>query len=190
VDPLANRFAMFLNAKDCALEWITYATEKAKILKKRSVVIGLQAHFWEQDAFGSVNKHLDSTLDGIGEYYNKTNLLKMMLNVTGMNISEPYQHLYAHMTKIAKENPNIMFVTANADTHFWTNIRANSNIDNRLSAISNHNWMIHQVEGASRSLTQYTKIVFRPNDFQPVQFLQKWSQKAFNITPFGHAYIP
>lgn len=189
VDPLADRFAMYLNAKDCALEWITMAAQKANQLGKRAVIITLQAHFWEHDIYGAVKKHLDSALDGIGDYYNKTNLSKMTLDATGVNISEPYEPLYTHMKMTALNNSKIMFVTANADTHFWSNIRANSDVDNRPAIVSNHNWMIHQVDGSSRALTGYTKIVVNDNDFQPVQFRQEWSEAAFNASPIGHAYV-
>lgn len=179
---------MYLNAKDCALEWITMAVEKADKLGKRTVVIGLQAHFWEYDIYGSVKKHLNSALDGIGEYYNRTNLGNMTLNLTGTAIQEPFEPLYTHLTKMAKAYPNIVIYTVNADSHVWTEVRANSDTNNNPAIVSNQNWMILQTEGDGRALTMYAQLKFRSTEFMSVQADQIWSKTAFDATPYGHSF--
>jgi hypothetical protein len=179
---------MYLNAKDCALEWITYAVEKASRLKKRGVIIALQAHFWEYDNNGAVNKHLDSAIDGIGVYYNKTNLAAITQTITGTAISEPFEPLYTHLTNVAKAHPEVFIYTANADTHTWTDVRANSAVNNNPTIISNHNWQILQAEGDSRALTMYAKLSVNRRSFQPLQANQMWSKAAYDTLPVGHSF--
>jgi hypothetical protein len=181
---------MYLNAKDCALEWITYAAQKAVANGKRAVVIGMQAHFWEFDQYGSLTKHVNSAADGIGEYYNTTNLAALTSSLTGTAISEPYQPFYAHMTATAKAFPSLMFYTINSDSHVWVEARGNAYATNNggVPITSHHNWMVHQIEGDSRALTMYTKISMDAAAFEPIQVDQVWSQRAYDISPIGHTF--
>jgi len=188
VDPLAGRLSMYLNAKDCALEWITYSAQRATALGKKAVLISFQAHFWNLDPYGSVTSYLPGGIDGIGDYYNATNLAAITLNLTGVAISDPFKPLYDHLTATAKAYPNLIFYTVNSDSHIWTDIRGNSAVNNRPDILTHHNWMIHQTEGDSRALTMYSKFIIDRNAFQPVQVNQVWSQKAYNTTPVGHTY--
>jgi hypothetical protein len=55
---------------------------------------------------------------------------------------------------------------------------------------SNHNMMLHQVEGASRALTMFSKFTVDSNSFQPVTVKQEWSEAAFNLEPVGHSWKP
>jgi len=188
VDPLADRLGMYLNAKDCAIEWISHAVNRANALGKKAVIIGMQAHFWVQDQYGSVVGPVTGALDGIGEYYNATNLAAKTLALTGVAIAEPFKPLYDHLTAVAKANPNLLIQTVNADSHIWTDIRANSAVNNNPGIISNQNWMIHQTEGDSRALTMYSKLTVDADAFNPVQVNQIWSKKAFDTIPVGHTY--
>jgi hypothetical protein len=188
VDPLAGRLSMYLNAKDCALEWITYAAQRAIALNKTTVLIAMQAHFWNLDLYGNAYTHLLVGSE-IGEYYNATNLAAMTKNLTGVAISEPFQPLYTHLTQTAKAYPNLAFYTVNSDSHIWTDIRANSGLANSGTTINgHHNWMIHQTEGDSRALTMYSKFVIDESEFMPVQVKQIWSKKAYDTIPVGHTY--
>jgi len=189
VDPLADRLSMYLNAKDCALEWISYAAKKATAMGKKAVFIGFQAHFWSIDAYGGVYGPMPGASDGIGEYYNATNLAAITLALTGTAISEAFKPLYDHVAATAKAFPNLLIYTVNSDSHTWTEVRANSGLNNAGTTINyNHNWMIHQIEGDSRGLTMYTKISVDASAFEPVQVNQVWSKKAFDTIPVGHTY--
>ena len=180
---------MYLNAKDCALEWITYAAQRATALGKKTVLIAMQAHFWNLDAYGNAYSYLPAGPDGIGDYYNATNLAAITKNLTGVAISEPFQPLYDVFTATAKAYPSLLFYTINSDSHIWTDIRGNSGTTNSGTTInSHHNWMIHQTEGDSRALTMYSKFVMDPTAFEPVQVNQIWSKKAYDTIPVGHTY--
>ena len=180
---------MYLNAKDCALEWITHGAQTATALGKKALLIGFQAHFWSIDAYGTVSSYMPGAADGIGEYYNATNLAAITKNLTGVAITEAYQPLYAHLTATALAYPNLLINTVNSDSHTWTDVRGNSGATNTGSTInSNHNWMIHQIEGDSRALTMYTKFSVDANAFEPVQVNQVWSKKAYDTIPVGHTY--
>eukprot|EP00557_Chaetoceros_sp_GSL56_P011602 CAMPEP_0176476668 /NCGR_PEP_ID=MMETSP0200_2-20121128/182_1 /TAXON_ID=947934 /ORGANISM="Chaetoceros sp., Strain GSL56" /LENGTH=422 /DNA_ID=CAMNT_0017872367 /DNA_START=682 /DNA_END=1950 /DNA_ORIENTATION=+ len=188
VDPLADRLGMYLNAKDCALEWIEQSAAKAHASGLRSVVFAFQAHYWNLDVYGNVVGHLPAA--GIGEYYKPENLAAMTEALTGEAISEPFQPLYDKLTEVAFNYPNIMFYVAHADSHIWTNIRQNSyatNVGDNI--ISHQNLMILQVEGDSRALTQYAKLTFEKDDFQPVTPHQIWSEVAYALPPYGHSFV-
>jgi hypothetical protein len=83
-----------------------------------------------------------------------------------------------------------MFYVAHADSHIWTNIRQNSyatNVGDNI--VSHHNLMILQVEGDSRALTQYAKLTFDKDAFQPVTPHQIWSEMAYALPPYGHSFV-
>jgi len=127
--------------------------------------------------------------DGIGEYYNATNLAAITGNLTGVPISEPFKPLYDHFTATAKAFPNLLIYSVNSDSHTWTDVRGNSGATNTgTTVVSNHNWMIHQIEGDSRALTMYTKFSVDPDAFEPVQVNQVWSKKAYDTIPVGNTY--
>ncbi len=46
VDPLKDRLGMYVNAKDCAVDWIEYAAETAHNSGKRAVFFMLHATFY------------------------------------------------------------------------------------------------------------------------------------------------
>ena len=187
VDPLADRLAMYLNAKDCALDWIEQSAAKADADGLSSVVFLFHAHYWAFDQYGSVVSHLPS--DGIGEYYNKTNLAAMTEALTGEAIEEPFQPLYDAFAAVAKKYPNILFYATHADSHVWTDIRQDSYASNiGEDLVSNQNMMILQVEGDSRALTMYAKFEFDKDAFQPVTAHQIWSRDAYELPPYGHAF--
>lgn len=188
VDPLADRLGMYLNAKDCALDWIEQSAAKADAAGLRSVVFLFQAHYWTTDKYGSVVSHLPS--DGIGEYYNKTNLAALTEALTGEAIQEPFQPLYDKLSDIAFRYPDILFYAVHADSHVWTDIRQNSYATNIGDDIKSHqNLMILQVEGDSRGLTMYAKFSFDKEAFQPANAEQIWSKDAYELPPYGHSFF-
>lgn len=177
---------MYLNAKDCALDWIETSAAKASAAGLRSVVFLFHAHYWATNRWGYVDSHLSS--DGIGEYYNKTNLARMTEELTGEAIEEPFQPLYDALTNVAARYPDIMFYVSQADSHVWTDIRQNSGATNiGDETLSHHNLMILQVEGDSRALTMYAKFTF-DDEFQPVTINQEWSHDAYELPPYGHNF--
>ena len=189
VDPLAGRLSMYLNAKDCALDWITQSALKASTKGLKAVYFTLQAHFWGYDGEGAVIGPYLGGVNGVGTYYNSTNLASITEKLTGKGISEPYQPLYDHLTRVALQYPKIMFYVVNADNHLWTQVRMNSVINNSgNTTLSHHNLMILQVEGDSRALTMYAKFSVDGSKFQPVNVDQMWSKSAYDQSPVGHNY--
>ncbi len=187
VDPLADRLPMYLNAKDCALDWIEQSASKASDDGLTSVIFLFQARYWAMDQYGSVNGHLPS--DGIGAYYSKENLASMTETLTGEAIEEPFQPLYDKLTEVAKNYPDIMFYAVHADSHVWVNIRQDSYATNiGENIVSHQNLMILQVEGDSRGLTMYAGLRFNKKDFQPVTPYQIWSEDAYELPPYGHSF--
>jgi hypothetical protein len=188
VDPLAGRLGMYLNAKDCALDWIRQSAAKASSKGLRAVFYTMQAAFWGRSQFGPVNGPL---LGGssIGEYYNATNLANITKGLTGTAISEPFQPLYDELTKTAFAYPDIMFYVLHADSHFWDEIRMSSTVNNNgTNTFTHQNLMILQVEGDSRALSMYAQVSVNPTKFQPVDAEQVWSEAAYMEVPYGHNY--
>lgn len=187
VGPLADRLAMYLNAKDCALDWIEQSAAKADAAGLSSVVFLFHAHYWDVNQYGSVDKHFPA--HGIGEYYNSTNLAAMTEALTGEAIEQPFQPLYDAFSAIAMKYPNILFYAAHADSHVLTDIRQDSYATNIGEGIISHQkMMILQVEGDSRALTMYAKFEFDKNAFQTVTAHQIWSRDAYEMPPYGHAF--
>jgi hypothetical protein len=188
VDPLEGRLSMYLNAKDCAIDWITQSAAKASAKGLKAVFLTMQAAFHGPDIEGAlVGPYLG--VNGVGQYYNATNLAKITKDLTGTAISEPFQPLYDHLTKTAFAYPDIMFYVIHADNHFLQEIRMNSVTNNNGTNIfSHHNLMVLQVEGDSRALSMYSKIDVYPTDFQPVDVRQVWSRAAYDQVPVGHNY--
>lgn len=189
VDPIFNRLFMYLNAKDCAMEWIDETAKRASSGNKRAVFFMMHATFYQD--FGIT--YLGSR--GIGEFFKSTNLRNFTrLFGSGDEIAYPYQPLFDKLTEVAFHYPDIMFYVVHADGHRLQTIRMNPGKHNmgvsepRLK--SHHNLMLHQVEGASRSLTMYSRFTVDPSSFQPVTHKQEWSQRAYNIEPLGHSWIP
>jgi hypothetical protein len=188
VDPLAGRLSMYLNAKDCALDWISQSAAKASAKGLKAVFFTMQAAFWGRSIFGDVNGPL---LGGsfIGDYYNATNLASKTKELTGTAISEPFKPLYDQLTKTAFAYPNMMFYVVNADSHFWDEIRMSSSLNNNGTTTFTHqNLMILQAEGDSRGLSMYAQLTVDPSKFQPVDAEQIWSKAAFDQVPVGHNY--
>jgi len=148
----------------------------------------MQAHFWQTDIEGAVYSHLPS--DDIGEYYNKTNLAAMTGALGTTVVEEPFEPLYTRLSEVALAHPEIVIYTVNGDYHAWTEVRANGVVNNSPSSHdTNHNWMIFQGEGDSRTLTMYAKLSVKEDPFWPVQATQMWSMNAYETEPYGHTYV-
>jgi len=188
VDPLMDRLFMYLNAMDCALEWIDQSASKASDSGKRALFILFHGIFY--GSFGTA--HLGS--NGIGEFYNNENLQRYTQIFTGEKISYVYQPLFDKLTEVALKHKNLMFYVVHSDAHRIQTIRLNPGKHNtgltgpRLK--SHHNLMAHMVEGASRSLTMYSRFTVDPESFQPVTHKQEWCKQAYDIEPRGHSWIP
>ena len=84
-----------------------------------------------------------------------------------------------------------MIYVVHSDAHRFSQIRMNPSLDNLKSkTFSHHNLMIHQIEGASRALTMYSKFTVDKDSFQPVTLKQEWSQAAYDQVPIGHTWVP
>ena len=185
VDPLQGRLSLFLNARTCALDWIDQSAAKANATGKRALFFMLQAKFYTNYGASSI------TNNGIGEYYDTANLENMTQVLTGESISDPYSDLFAKFTNIALEYPEMMFYVVNADGHEFQTVRMNPALNNRPGYLySNHNLVLHMVEGSSRALTMYTRFFVDPDKFQPVGVKEEWSRAAYELDPYGHAFVP
>ena len=186
-DPLHDRLAMYLNANDCALDWIERSTKKASKHGLRAVFFMLHASFYGENG----KKELDSRT--IGQYYREEQLRKYIedLNIEE-KISRPYEPLFDKLSEIAWQYPDLMFYVVHSDAHRFSTLRMNPGMHNRGFSryYSHHNLMIHQVEGASRAMTMYTKFTIDDESFQPVTLKQEWSQAAYDEVPLGHSWIP
>lgn len=188
VDPLHDRLFMYLNAKDCALEWIDLSAKRASSQNQRALFFMFHATFYRE--FGSMflGNH------GIGTYYKSTNLQKYTKQYTREEITYPYQPLFDKLTEVALRYPDLMFYVVHSDSHRIQTIRLNPGMHNTGlsgdSLKSHHNMMVHQVEGTSRALTMYSRFHVNPIKFQPVTHRQEWSRRAYNIEPKGHSWKP
>lgn len=185
IDPLADRLELYLNANDCALDWIDHTVKKAVVNGKRALFLVLHAAFYS--SFG--RRPLGN--NGIGDYYDTESLRNITREYYGAATKLPYKPVFDKLTAVAKRNPDLMIYVVHSDAHRFQTIRMNPTVHNRgpTRYFSNHNVMLHQVEGASRSLTTYTKFTV-DDDFQPVTLKEVWSEAAYNAEPFGHSWIP
>jgi hypothetical protein len=178
---------MYLNAKDCALEWITESTRRALASRKSSIVFLFHAKFYT----GGGSMALD--VNGIGDYYAAGNLYRLTEQLTGTGISNPYEPLFRHLTEVALQHPQLMFYVVHADGHAYSTSRLNGNLQNKdgYPIETHHNLMVHQVEGVSRALTMYSKLTVEDSAaFQPVTIQQRWSRQAYSTAPVGHTWVP
>lgn len=131
---------------------------------------------------------------GIGEFYNTANLGQITFDRTGERIENPFHPLFNKFTEIGLKYPNITFYAVHSDGHRTSTARLNPmkannvNNDGTIVANSNHNVMLHMVEGQSRALTMYSRFTVDPDAFQPVIQKQQWSLDAYNVAPVGHTY--
>ena len=188
-DPLSGRLPLFLQAKDCGLEWIEESAASASTSGLRALFFLFHATFYG----GSGKAPLGS--NSVGQYYNRDNLKKYtqkLYDDPGDVVDRPYKPLFDKLTATAKAHPNLMFYVVHSDAHRYLTIRMNPTMNNKGEGQieSHHNMMIHQVEGASRSLTMYSKFTVDKDSFQPVTLKQEWSEAAYNTVPYGHSWIP
>ena len=187
-DPLADRIWMYLNAKDCALEWLDQSAERANQNGKRALFVLFHGVFYNN---GGSNVY-DS--NNIGSYYNPSNLEQYTQRYTGKKISKPYQPLFDKLTALGLQYPNLIIQVVHSDGHKLTENRLNPGANNQGlgpgKLFSNHNVMLRQVEGDARGLTMYARFTTHPTDFQPVTHQQKWSRAAYDIAPLGHSKLP
>jgi hypothetical protein len=185
VDPLKGRLSMYLNANDCALEWIEQSAEKASASGKRALFFLFHASFYTSGGFQP------RTSDGIGEFYSRDNLKNYTRELTGVEIERPFQPLFDKLTETALNYPDLMFYAVHSDAHRYSTVRMNPAMNNSgKKRFSNHNMMLHQVEGSSRALTMFSKFMVDSASFQPVTVKQEWSEAAFNQEPVGHSWKP
>jgi hypothetical protein len=170
VDPFEGRIHLYINAKNCTLDWIDQSADRASRSGKRALFFLLQAAFYTD--FGAKPVSGGSVIGGY----------------------KPYDPLFAKLTKTAFQYPKIMFYVVQADGHRFSDIRMNPGLHNQglgtAAYYSHHNLMLHMVEGASRALTMYTKFTVDDASFQPVTLKQEWSEAAYNQVPRGHSWIP
>lgn len=183
VDPLADRLSLYVNAKDCAIEWIAETARRASESGKSALFFMLHASFYTKNGVSPV------TSGAIGTYYNHVNLTRMT-KALGNEVSRPYFPLFDALAEVALEYPDLMFEVVHSDAHKFLSTRLLPQINNRGTRIrSHHNMMIHQVEGASRALTMYSRFTVDPSKFQPVTLHQEWSRAAYEQEPTGHSWI-
>lgn len=190
VDPFMDRLFMYMNAKDCALEWIDRSAERASTNGNRALFLLFHGLFHKDNGRSYLGNNV------IGEFFKTENLERYMRTLTGEEISNPYQPLFDKITEVALRYPNLMFHIVHADGHRYQTIRMNPTEQNTGLTLnpprlqSHHNVMIQQVEGDSRALTMYSRFTVDPESFQPVTHKQEWSIKAYNVKPLGHSWIP
>jgi hypothetical protein len=188
VDPLAGRLSMFLNAKDCAVDWIEQSAEKASSSGKRAVFFFFHATFYTSGGFQPRSNN------GIGEFYGTENLKDYTSKLTGIEIESPFQPLFDKLTETALNYPDLMFYAVHSDGHRYSTVRMNPGMNNNGNpgrpVVSHHNLMLHQVEGASRALTMFSRFSVDSDSFQPVTVKQEWSKAAYNAEPVGHSWKP
>jgi hypothetical protein len=188
VDPLAGRFWMHLNAIECALEWLEMSAARASSTGKRVLFVTFQALFYtDQGTTAASNK-------GIGTYYSAQTLLSRTLQYANSSYSQPYQPLFAKLTSLGIRYPSLQFVVVHSDGHKLSMNRMNPTLANQGldpgKLFSNHNVMLHMVEGDSKALTMYSKFIVSGTDFYPVTYQQRWSKAAYDTVPLGHSRIP
>mmetsp|Transcript_20610 Transcript_20610/g.68080 ORF Transcript_20610/g.68080 Transcript_20610/m.68080 type:complete len:357 (+) Transcript_20610:73-1143(+) len=120
---------MFHRANNCNMAWIEGAAFTAANFGLKAVIIPFHARWWTDPPNGGVMHEA-----AYGDFYSK------MKNVT-------------------KANPDIMFYTVHADSHYWIT----------FSPDAIENWVNVMVEGSTRGLTSFGQFKFEEgNDFDPV----------------------
>ena len=185
IDPLDNRLQLYINAKDCALEWITQSAEKASASGLRAVFLLFHGTFYDM-----ATGRYPINNNGVGDYYGGNNLRN---SVAG--IKDPYQPLFDHIKAVAYSHPDLMFYVVHSDGHRSNTMRLFPDETNYVSSDGSNqvtrghqNVMVHQIEGSSRGLTMYTKFTVDSNSFQPVTLKEEWSEAAYMTNPKGHTY--
>jgi hypothetical protein len=186
VDPLKDRFGMYLNAMECAEDWIDQSVTKAVTSHKRALFFTMHAKFYANIGSETVGHPL-------GTYYNASNFLHHMQDVANRtNVALVYQPLFDKLKQVAKDHADLIIYVVHADGHRFQTLRLNSHLQNDPTAFySNQNLVAHMVEGLSRALTMWTRFTVDPNSFQPVSVKEEWSREAYyDREPIGHAWIP
>jgi hypothetical protein len=98
---------MYLNAKDCALDWIGQSAAKASANGKRAL--------FYTDSGKAPLRNLD-----IGEYYITKNLEAVTETLVGTKISTPYQPLFDTLTKMVLAYPNLMIYVVHGDGQLFS----------------------------------------------------------------------
>ena len=161
VDPLSCRLPLYVNAKDCALEWIEESARRATQSVKSALFLMFHATFYNQNGTNPM------TSGAIGNYYNAKNLIHM-IQMIGYDVLRPYVPLFDALASVASEYPNLMFEVVHSDAHKFLSTRLQPQIKNHRKILSHHNVMIRQVEGASRASTMYSRFSVDPIKFQPI----------------------
>jgi hypothetical protein len=180
---------MYLNAKDCALDWVDYAAKTAFQNDKRVVFFLLHATFYSNNANEAMSNH------GLGDYYGERNLFGNTSKIGIPPVTVPYKPFFDKLHETSLRYPTLMFQVVHADQHRFSSVRLHSDLDNRKNVLlSHHNVMIHQTEGFSRALTMYSRFTVDPDDaenfsFQPVTLKQEWSRSAYEEAPYGHVLV-
>lgn len=188
VDPLSERIWMYLNARDCALDWLDVSAARAAAAGKRVLFVLFHGMFYTSDGSAALRN------SGIGPYYDTENLERLTERYTGNKYSQPYQPLFAKLTRLGLQYPRMQFVVVHSDGHKISMNRlnptlVNTGLDPNGRLYSNHNVMVHMVEGDSKGLTMYSKFTVDPSQFYPVTHQQRWSRAAYNTPPLGHSRI-
>ncbi|KAL7569874.1 hypothetical protein ACA910_008541 [Epithemia clementina (nom. ined.)] len=175
---------MYVNAKDCALDWIDYAAAEANRTGKVALFFMLHAVFYKDSGKSALGT------GGVGEYYNSNNL-ENYTSQWNDPVNSPYEPLYNKFKEVAFTYKDINFQIVHSDGHQWESTRFNPAANNDGKHItSHHNMKIHQTEGASRALTMYTRFTVDPAKFQPIAAKEEWSLEAYKREPYGHSWIP
>jgi hypothetical protein len=142
VDPLATRLPLYINAKDCAVEWIGESARRASEAGKSALFFLLHATFYTKNGLFPMSS------DAIGDYYTARNLTRMT-EALGDPVARPYYPFFDALRETALAYPNLMFQVVHSDSHRFLSTRMLPSINNHKKHIrSHHNVMIHQIEGA------------------------------------------
>jgi hypothetical protein len=184
VDPLSSRLDLYVNAKDCAVEWIAETARRAQTSGKRALFFTFHATFYQQNGVRAIPS------GAIGEYYNRTNLARMTAAL-GNEVERPYVPLFDALRDTALAYPDLMFQVVHSDAHRYLSTRLLPHLNNGPNRNqTHHNLFIQQVEGASRAVTMYTRFSVDRNRWQPITVHQEWSEQAMKTFPYGHSYLP
>ena len=186
VDPMINRYGLYLNAMECAMDWIDTSARKASASGKKALFFTFQGVFYG-------NYGIEALTEPSTGFFSAANFRQYMQDVAGRSdLKSAYQPLFDKLTRVALQYPNLQFYVIHADGHRFQTVRLNPNLSNQAgrTPLSNHNLRAHMVEGTSRALTMWTRFTVDPNSFQPVTLKEEWSREAFNREPVGHAWIP
>ena len=110
VDPLSSRFSLYVNAKDCALEWIEEAARRAPEAGKSALFFMFHATFYQKNGVMLI------TSGAIGNYYNANNLTRMTRQI-GNEVKSPNAPLFEALSKVAFEYKDLLFEVVHSDAH-------------------------------------------------------------------------